>query len=186
MLKVFATPTFSAAVMSLSRHARNAVIALLAVLLLGLSPVAHAEEDEAGFFSYLPAAPRLNLPDLDITPFWTDDLKKAKKAYNKGNFSQAIKFFRKASEDGNIVADWYLGHMYRKGRGVPRDDATAFSYYSRVADNYDPDERDQNRLRIMVDAQLRVADYYRLGIADAGIKANYRVAASSYLKIAST
>ena len=31
-----------------------------------------------------------------------------------------------------------------------------------------------------------MADYYRLGIADAGIKANYRVAASSYLKIAST
>ena len=135
------------------------MIALLAALLLGLSPVAHAEEDEAGFFSYLPAAPKLNLPNLDITPFWTDDLKKAKKAYNSGNFDKAIKFFRKASEDGNIVADWYLGHIYRKGRGVPRDDATAFSYYSRVADNYDPDESDQNRLRIMVDSQLRVADY---------------------------
>ena len=35
-------------------------------------------------------------------------------------------------------------------------------------------------------AQLRVADYYRVGIADAGIKPNYKVAASSYLKIAST
>ena len=72
------------------------------------------------------------------------------------------------------------------GRGVPRDDATAFSYYARVAEAYDPDERDQNRLRIMVDAQLRVADYYRVGIADAGIKANHKVAARSYLKIAST
>ena len=133
----------------------------------------------------LARAPKLNLPDLDI-PFWTDDLKKAKKAYNNGNFDRAIKFFRRASEDGNIVADWYLGHIYRTGRGVPRDDATAFSYYSRVAESYDPDERDQNRLRIMVDAQLRVADYYRVGIADAGIKANYKVAASSYLKIAST
>jgi uncharacterized protein len=186
VLKVFATPTFNFFVKSFSRHTRNAVIALLAVLLLGLSPVAHAEEDEAGFFSYLPATPKLNLPNLDITPFWTDDLKKAKKAYNSGNFDRAIKFFRKASEDGNIVADWYLGHIYRKGRGVPRDDATAFSYYSRVADNYDPDESDQNRLRIMVDSQLRVADYYRVGIANAGIKPNYRVAANSYLKIAST
>ena len=55
-----------------------------------------------------------------------------------------------------------------------------------MAESYDPDERDQNRLRIMVDAQLRVADYYRIGIADAGIKANYKVAARSYLKIAST
>ena len=155
--------------------------------LLGLSPVAQAQdyEAEAGFFSYLPATPKLNLPNLDI-PFWTDDLKKAKKAYKEGNFEKAIKFFRRASEDGNIVADWFLGHIYRTGRGVPRDNATAFSYYSRVAESYDPDEHDQNRLRIMVDAQLRVADYYRVGIADAGIKANHKVAARSYLKIAST
>ncbi|MGB9143030.1 MAG: tetratricopeptide repeat protein [Aestuariivirga sp.] len=186
MPKVFATPTFSHIVKLASRPCRNVLIALLAMVLLGLSPVARAEDGEAGFFSYLPAAPKLSLPTLDVMPFWTDDLKKAKKAYNSGNFDRAIKFFRRSSEDGNIVADWYLGHIYRKGRGVPRDDATAFSYYLRVADTYDPDEPDQNRLRIMVDAQLRVADYYRVGIADAGIKPNYQVAASSYLKIAST
>ncbi|MCC7481269.1 MAG: sel1 repeat family protein, partial [Hyphomicrobiales bacterium] len=187
VLKVFATPTFSALVKAASRPVRNAVIALLAVLLLALAPAARAQEVEegAGFFSYRPAAPKLNLPNLDL-PFWTDDLKKAKKAYNNGNYDRAIKFFRRASEDGNIVADWYLGHIYRNGRGVPRDDAMAFSYYARVAEAYDPDERDQNRLRIMVDAQLRVADYYRVGIADAGIKANHKVAARSYLKIAST
>lgn len=183
---MFATPTFSIFVKLLSRQTRSAVLAGLAVLVLGLAPAAHALENEAGFFSYLPAAPKLNIPNLDITPFWTDDLKRAKKAYSSGNFDRAIRYFRRASEDGNIVADWYLGHMYRTGRGVPRDDATAFSYYSRVSDTYDPDERDQNRLRIMVDAQLRVADYYRVGIAGAGIKPNYNVAAKSYLKIAST
>ena len=41
----------------------------------------------------------------------------------------------------------------------PRDDAKAFSYYGRVADAFDTDENDQNRLRIMVDAMVRVADY---------------------------
>ena len=186
MPKVFATPTFSGLVKLASRPGRNVLIALLAMVLLGLSPVARAGEGDAGFFSYLPAAPKLSLPNLDIIPFWTDDLKKGKKAYSNGNFDKAIKFFRRSSEDGNIVADWYLGHIYRKGLGVPRDDATAFSYYLRVADAYDPDERDQNRLRVMVDAQLRVADYYRVGIAGAGMKPNYQVAASSYLKIAST
>jgi TPR repeat protein len=174
-------------VKAVSRPVRSAVIAILAVLLFALAPVAHAQEveDGTGFFSYLPAAPKLNLPSLNL-PIWTDDLKKAKKFYNAGKFDRAIKFFRRASEDGNIVADWYLGHIYSTGRGVPRDDATAFSYYSRVADTYDPDERDQNRLRIMVDAQLRIADYYRVGIADAGIKANHKFAARNYLKIAST
>lgn len=141
-------------------------------------------EDDTGFFSYLPAAPKLSLPSLDIIPFWTDDLKKAKRAYSSGNYSRAIKFFRKSSDDGNMVADWYLGHMYRTGRGVPQDDATAFSYYSRVADAYDPDEPDQNKLRIMVDAQLRVADYYRTGVPAGGIPVNYTGAANTYLKIA--
>ncbi len=166
--------------------ARNAVIAFLAALLLGLSPVAHAGDDDTGFFSYLPAVPKLKLPDINITPFWTDDLKKAKRAYNNGNYDKATKYFRRSSDDGNLVADWYLGHMYRIGRGVPQDDATAFSYYSRVADTYDPEESDQNKLRIMVDSQLRVADYYRKGISSAGIAINYDLAAKSYLKIATT
>ena len=183
---MFATPTFSFCVTLFSRPARAAGIALLAALMLGFSPVARADDSDTGFFSYLPAVPKINLPNLDIIPFWTDDLKKAKKAYNAGNYAKAIKFFRRSSDDGNMVADWYLGHIYRTGRGVPRDDVTAFSYYSRVADTFDPDEQDQNKLRIMVDAQLRIADYYRTGVQGAGIPIDYKIAASSYLKIAST
>ena len=68
--------------------------------------------DEQGpltdFYSYLPAAPELRIPDINI-PFWTDDLKKAKRAYSNGNYDRALRLFRRASDDGNIVADWYLG-----------------------------------------------------------------------------
>ena len=162
------------------------VVVLLALLPLALSP-AWAEEDGpfADFYSYLPAAPDLSLPEISI-PFWTDDFKKAKKAYKNGNYDRALKYFRRASEDGNVVADWYLGHMYRVGRGVPRDDATAYSYYARVADLYDTDEPDQDRLRITVDAMVRLADYQRSGVASAGIPQNATQAASTYLKIATT
>lgn len=183
--KVFATLTSNAFVKVISRQIRDAMIAFLMLVMLCVTPVVRAEEDGADFFSYLPAVPDINLPDLNITPFWTDDLKKAKKAYSSGDHGKAIKYFRKSSEEGNIVADWYLGHMYRTGRGVSQDDATAFSYYSRVADTYDPDEKDQNRLRIMVDSMLRIADYYRTGVPSAGIPANPVIAANSYLKIAS-
>jgi hypothetical protein len=137
------------------------------------------------FYSYLPATPEINLPDLRI-PFWTDDLKAAKKAYRNGKFGRALKLFRRESEAGNYIADWYLGHMFRTGRGVPRDDAMAFSYYSRVADHYDPDEPDQNRLRITVDAMIRVADYQRTGVASAGIEANPVAAARTFLRLATT
>lgn len=125
------------------------------------------------FYSYMPAAPDIKTPDLDFIPFWTDDLKKAKRAYKDGDFNKARKYFERASDDNNIVADWYLGHMYRLGRGVPRDDAKAFSYYGRVADAFDSEEGDQNRLRIMVDALVRVADFYRTGSKEAGVNQNF-------------
>lgn len=139
----------------------------------------------AEFYSYLPAAPDLSIPDINI-PFWTDDLKKAKRSYKNGKYDRALRQFQRASDDGNIVADWYLGHMYRQGRGVRQDDAAAFTYYSRVADHYDPDEDDKNRLRIVVDAMVRVADYQRLGAVNAGLKPNPQAAARAYLKIATT
>jgi TPR repeat protein len=157
--------------------------------LVVLSPAASATDSDSGsgglseFYSYLPATPDISLPDISI-PFWTDDLKKAKRAYRNGNYQRAVKLFRRESEDGNIVADWYLGNMYRQGRGVARDDASAFTYYSRVADHYDPDETDKTRLRIVVDSMVRIADYQRTGAVNAGIEPNPSVAARAYLKIA--
>jgi hypothetical protein len=165
------------------------VFLLVAVLHAGgwtLPAYAADDEESAEFFSYRPKLPPLKIPDIDIIPFWTDDLKKAKRAYNSGNYERAMRFFRRASDEGNIVADWYLGHIYRTGRGVPKDHATAYSYYSRVADAYDPEEPDQNRLRIMVDSMLRIADYHATGVEPAGIRRDPALAARLYLKIATT
>lgn len=166
---------------------RLAFLAGLAFLALAIQ--VEAADDDSGpiadFYSYLPAAPDISLPEISI-PFWTDDLKRARRAYRNGNYDRALKFFRRASEDGNIVADWYLGHMFANGRGVRRDDATAYTYYSRVADHYDPDERDQKRLRIIIDSMVRIADYQRTGAESAGIKPNPQAAVRSYMKIATT
>jgi uncharacterized protein len=160
-----------------------AILAFFTLLL----PASAADDDDKGpfaeFYSYLPAKPDIKLPEISI-PFWTDDLKKAKRAYRNGNYDRAVKLFRNASDDGNVVADWYLGHMYREGRGVPRDDAMAYTYYQRVAEHYDPDEDDQNRLRITVDAMVRIADYQRTGSVNAGLQPDPPGAARSYLKIA--
>jgi TPR repeat protein len=154
----------------------------MTAFLVCLSDSARADDDSwtSDFYSYLPAAPDIKAPDLDFIPFWTDDLKKAKRAYKEGDFDKARKFFERASDDNNIVADWYLGHMYRLGRGVPRDDAKAFSYYGRVADAFDSEESDQNRLRIMVDALVRVGDYYRVGNKAAGVPQNFDRASRIY------
>lgn len=162
------------------------------MLLLSLSVmhphVARAADNEegAGFFQYFPAVPEIKLPKIDIIPFWTDDLKAARKAYNNANYSKALKLFRRASDDGNAVADWYLANMFRIGQGVPQDPAIAYSYYGRVSETFDPDEPDQTRLRISVDSQLHLADYQRVGIPAAGLQPNAAQAARAYLRIAST
>ncbi len=165
------------------------VIVLCLGFLTMLAPVSFAQstdEPQAGFFSFLPRAPELKLPSIDITPFWTDDLKSGKRAYSKGDYGKALRYFQKSSDDGNMVADWYLGHLYRLGRGVPADPAVAFSYYQRVADNFDPEEPDNNRLRVMVDGQLRVANYQRSGIPQAHMAPNPQLAARTYLRLATT
>ena len=141
-------------------------------------------EQHGGFFSFLPAAPDLKLPHIDLIPFWSDDLKSGRRAYQSGEYPQALDNFQRASEEGNMVADWYLGHMYRLGRGVPANPVMAYSYYARVAERFDPDEQDNTRLRIMVDGQLRVADYQRSGIRHTGLAPNPQLAARTYLRIA--
>jgi uncharacterized protein len=158
---------------------------ILGLLALVVSAPAQEPEKDGGFFSYFPAPPEFNLPKLDLVPFWSSDLKIARKAYNSKDYKTALKHFRKESEDGNIVADWYLGNMYRLGRGVKADPAIAYSYYSRVTESYDPDETDANRLKIIVDSQLQLTNYLRSGVADAKIKADPAAAARSYLRLAS-
>ncbi len=146
---------------------------------------AEPEEPQTGFFSYLPAPPDLSLPKLDIVPFWTSDLKVARKAYRSGNYERSLKYFRAASEDGSPTADWYLGHMYRLGRGVPVDYSISYTYYSRVAEAYDSDEVDKNRLRISVDSQLWLAQFQRIGVKNAGIPPDPPRAARTFLRLAS-
>lgn len=186
-----ATLTFDRALTPRVRLGGQGILKMLLLLVAvcwGAGSVqAQDRSDEEGgfFFRYLPATPEIKLPKFDIVPFWTDDFKTGRKAYNNGDYGKAMKYFLRASEDGNSVADWYLGHMYRLGRGVPSDPAIAYSYYQRVAERYDPDERDRKRLQIMVDSQIQMANYQRTGIPTAGIKADPARAARVYLRLAS-
>ncbi len=150
------------------------------------TPVFAGDDDPIGDFFSMLRPPEIKLPHIEIPSFWTDDLKRARGAYMNGDYPQAAEYFRRSSDDGNMVADWFLGHMYRLGQGFPVDQATAYSYYSRVTENYDPEEPDKNRLRIVIDAQLRVADYLRTGITSAKLAASPQSSARTYLRIATS
>ncbi len=172
-------------------EARVRLFALLFALTAGIPNAAYAEGYFGGIFNFFGDVPEihlphpdLHLPKLNITPFWTNDLKQGRDAYAKGDYARAQGAFLRSSEEGNMVADWYLGHMYRLGRGVPLDPAISFSYFQRVADQFNPDEQDPYRLRIMVDAKIRVADDLRSGIPGAKLKANPQGAARTYMQMA--
>ena len=64
--------------------------------------------------------------------------------YDKGNgvtqdYAEAVKWFRKAAEQGDEVAQFNLGEMYRLGNGVTQDYAEAVKWYRKAAEQGDAD-----------------------------------------------
>ncbi len=54
-------------------------------------------------------------------------------AAKRGDYATALREFRPLAEQGNAQAQYYIGFMYRKGRGVPQDDAEAAKWYRKAA-----------------------------------------------------
>jgi TPR repeat protein len=55
-------------------------------------------------------------------------------AYEQRDYAEALLLCRSAAEEGDAVAQAYLGLMYAKGQGVPHDDGEAVKWYRKAAD----------------------------------------------------
>lgn len=55
------------------------------------------------------------------------------------NHEEAAKWFRLAAEQGDALAERYLGYMYANGQGLARDDREAVKWYGRAAEQGDAD-----------------------------------------------
>jgi uncharacterized protein len=55
-------------------------------------------------------------------------------AYQRGDYTSAIRYFRPLAENGNGDAQYNLGIMYDKGLGVPADNTIAAGWYRKAAD----------------------------------------------------
>ena len=81
-----------------------------------------------------PAEPKFRPVDYD--PFANlSEMDDASAAYQKGDFATAIKKFRKSAEQGNGIAQSYLGVMYYDGKGVPQDHVLAYMWFNIAAYN---------------------------------------------------
>ena len=77
-----------------------------------------------------------------------------------------------AAEAGQPMAMWQLGTMYENGEGVDRDPAKAFGYFAQIANQHADAAPKGVEADIVAQSFVKVGDYYRLGVPDAGIPAD--------------
>ncbi len=68
-------------------------------------------------------------------------------AYQRGDYTTALSELRALAEKGNANAQFRLGVVYRKGRGVPQDYAEAMGWWRKAAEHGNATA--QNNLGIM-------------------------------------
>ena len=61
--------------------------------------------------------------------------------YEKGNLIEALKWYRKAVEQGNATAQCFLGACYEYGQGVKQSYAEAIKWYTRAAEQGNEDAK---------------------------------------------
>jgi TPR repeat protein len=60
-------------------------------------------------------------------------VQEAEFAYERGDYTQAARLFSPLAEQGVASAQFYLGLMYEKGRGVRQDHSTALMWFRKAA-----------------------------------------------------
>lgn len=138
-----------------------------------------------GFYSFAPS--KQEVPVGQLSSRAKADLNAALVAYRAKDFASTMPYLARPSSEGSIQANWLMGHMYRKGLGVPANLATAFKHYYRVAEDY-VDHRSEvsgNERYFALDSLTRTANYLRKGNKKAGIRKNVHRALHFYQTAAS-
>ena len=55
-------------------------------------------------------------------------------AYGRQDYRTAFAGFKKLAEQGNDIAQYFLGTMYELGQGVPKDEQQAMAWYRKAAE----------------------------------------------------
>ena len=77
-----------------------------------------------------------------------------------------------AADAGQPMAMWQLGTMYENGEGVAKDAAKAFGYFAQIANQHADAAPKGVESDIVAQSFVKVGEYYRQGLPDAGIPAD--------------
>src|SRR4051812_47632131 len=112
---------------------------VLFAIMLGLCTGAHAQAQ----------------PKALAQPLAQAQFQQGMAAARRGDNAEAFRLWLPLAEKGHSNAQNNLGVLYERGRGVPRDDATAVAWYRRAADQ--GNGAAQNNLGVMYEKGLGVA-----------------------------
>ena len=93
---------------------------------------------------------------------WSDDFQTGMEAYKRGDFANAIKEWILLGEDGDDKAQYFLGLIYYKGKGVPQDYKTALKWYTLSAEQ--GNKVAQYNLGVMYSFGLGVVSDYKTAL----------------------
>ena len=82
-------------------------------------------------------------------------------AYQSGDYATALREFKPYAENGQFLAQYFLGTMYAKGQGVAQDDKAAIKWYKLSAEQG------------FAEAQFNLGVYYYQG---QGVTQDYKIA----------
>lgn len=126
-----------------------------------------------------PAAAQVSgvLPSLPATPETAADaaLAMANKLDGAGggiSSDDLIAALEDAALAGQPMALYQLGLMYEAGEGVDKDPVKAFGYFSQIADEHADTAPKGVEADIVAQSFLKVGEYYRTGLPEAGIPKN--------------
>lgn len=100
------------------------------------------------------------------------DFDRGLELYQSGNAAGAAEEWKQDAENGNVIAAFLVGHMYKSGNGLTKSSGLAFPYFLQAAQRGHPD------------AQVETALYYYNGDEEADIDQNYLEAANWFDKAA--
>ena len=93
--------------------------------------------------------------------FNSDNYWEGKKAYDKGDFTTAMRFWKESAEQGVSEAQGFVGSLYHGGQGVEKDYKKAMEWYQKAAAQGN------------IQAQMSIGSLYADGY---GVEKNYLIA----------
>lgn len=78
-------------------------------------------------------APDGDARNLSVPPS-ADSFEAGLEFYSRGDYAEAVRWYRMAADQGLAAAQYNLGFMYANGHGVPQNDAEAIRWYRMAAE----------------------------------------------------